>query len=84
MTDNKNTFLAIVLSAIVLLAWQFFVGMPQMEKQRQQAQQQQQQAPKQPTPAPGQPGTSGTPTPIPGTAPGAPQLHATASSKRVT
>jgi YidC/Oxa1 family membrane protein insertase len=68
MTDNKNTFLAIVLSAIVLLAWQFFVGMPQMEKQRQQAQQQQ-QAQKQPTPVPGQPGTSGTPTPVPGTAP---------------
>jgi YidC/Oxa1 family membrane protein insertase len=62
MTDNKNTFLAIVLSAIVLLAWQFFVGMPQMEKQRQQAQQQQ-QAQKQPTPTPG------TPVPAPGTAP---------------
>ena len=38
MTD-KNTILAIVLSAIVLIAWQYFVGMPQ-----QQAHQQQQQA----------------------------------------
>jgi YidC/Oxa1 family membrane protein insertase len=40
MTDQKNTILAIVLSAIVLIAWQYFYGMPQMEKQRQAAQQQ--------------------------------------------
>ena len=42
MTDQKNTILAVVLSALVLLGWQYFVGMPQMEKQRQIAQQQQQ------------------------------------------
>ena len=64
MTDQKNTFLAIVLSAIVLLAWQYFVGMPQMEKQRQAQQQQQQQAQKQ-APAPGTPAPSGTPAPAP-------------------
>jgi YidC/Oxa1 family membrane protein insertase len=59
MTDNKNTILAIALSALVLIAWQFFFAMPQ-EKARQeklQAQQQQQQlAQKQQTgqaPAPG-------------------------------
>ena len=55
MTDQKNTILAIVLSAIVLIGWQYFVGMPQMEKQRQEAQlkqqQQQQQQPQQPAPA---------------------------------
>jgi YidC/Oxa1 family membrane protein insertase len=39
MTDQKNTILAIALSAMVLIAWQFFVGLPQMEKQRQEAQQ---------------------------------------------
>ncbi len=47
MTDNKNTILAIVLSALVLIGWQFFVAMPQ-EKARQeqlQAQQQKQGAP---------------------------------------
>ena len=38
MTDQKNTILAIVLSAIVLIAWQYFVGLPQMEKQKQEAQ----------------------------------------------
>ena len=37
MTDNKNTIIAIVLSAIVLIGWQYFVGMPQMERQRQEA-----------------------------------------------
>ena len=42
MTDNKNTILAIVLSAVVLIAWQFFIGMPQ-QKARQEALQQQQQ-----------------------------------------
>jgi YidC/Oxa1 family membrane protein insertase len=39
MTDQKNTILAIALSALVLIAWQFFVGLPQLEKQRQEAQQ---------------------------------------------
>jgi YidC/Oxa1 family membrane protein insertase len=57
MTDQKNTILAIVLSALVLIAWQYFIGMPQMEKQRQEAQlkqqqqQQQTQTPAQPAPA---------------------------------
>ena len=36
MTDNKNTILAIVLSAVVLIAWQYFYGMPQ-QKARQEA-----------------------------------------------
>ncbi len=44
MTDQKNTILAIVLSAIVLIGWQYFIGMPQMERQRQEAQLKQQQA----------------------------------------
>ncbi|MBM3528176.1 MAG: membrane protein insertase YidC, partial [Alphaproteobacteria bacterium] len=57
MTDQKNTLLAIVLSAIVLVVWQYFYGMPQMEKQRQDAQQKQQQAQQQTPPAtPQQPG----------------------------
>ena len=66
MTDQKNTILAIVLSAIVLIGWQFFFGLPQVEKQKQiQAEQQQAQqgpkpqagAPAQPAP-PSQPGTT--------------------------
>ena len=38
MNDQKNMILAIVLSALVLIGWQYFVGMPQMEKQKQEAQ----------------------------------------------
>jgi YidC/Oxa1 family membrane protein insertase len=67
--DQKNTILAIVLSALVLVAWQYFVGWPQMEKQRleaqQKAQQQQQQAPGQPGQAP-QPSQTVTGPQLPG------------------
>ena len=63
MNDQKNTILAIALSALVLIGWQYFIGMPQMEKQKQDAQLRQPQQ----TPATGTPGTA----PTPGT-PGAP------------
>src|SRR6476646_6555045 len=79
MTDQKNTILAIVLSALVLIAWQYFVGLPQMEKQKQEAQlkaqQEQIQKPQsqqqsgQATPAApaGQPGAvPGQPATVPG------------------
>src|SRR5437868_4391307 len=59
--NDKNTIIAIVLSAVVVLGWQDFIGMPQMEKQRQEAQLKQQQQTQQ-APAP-------TTTPAPGTAP---------------
>ena len=55
MNDNKNTILAIALSALVLLAWQYFFALPQ-EKARQEQLQAQQQAQKQNVPAPAQPG----------------------------
>ena len=54
MTDSKNTILAIVLSALVLIAWQFFFAMPQ-EKARQEKLQAEQLAQKQQVP-PSQPG----------------------------
>ncbi|MGZ5867271.1 MAG: membrane protein insertase YidC [Xanthobacteraceae bacterium] len=55
MTDNKNTILAIVLSALVLLGWQYFFAVPQ-EKARQEQLQAQQQKQSAPTAAqPGQP-----------------------------
>src|SRR6202162_3222478 len=40
MTDNRNTILAVILSGLVLLGWQYFFNLPQLEKQRaaQQAQ----------------------------------------------
>ena len=72
MGDQKNTILAIVLSAIVLIGWQYFVGIPKMEKQRQEAAQQQLQQP-----APGAAPTPGTSAPgvVPGPqGQGVPQL----------
>ena len=72
MTDNKNTILAIVLSALVLLGWQYFFAAPQ-EKARQEQLQAQQQ--KQNTPTAAQPGQ---PVP-PAVQTGAPQVPGQAS-----
>ena len=54
MTDNKNTILAIALSAIVLIGWQFFFAMPQ-EKARQEKLAAEQLTQKQQPGKPGQP-----------------------------
>jgi YidC/Oxa1 family membrane protein insertase len=68
MTDNKNTILAIALSALVLLGWQYFFAVPQ-EKARQEQLQAQQQKQTVPTPAqPGQPPTQAVTPQIPGQA----------------
>ena len=77
MTDNKNTILAIVLSALVLLGWQYFFAVPQEKARQEQLQAQKQNLP---TPAqPGQPARapaqSGTPQ-VPGQA-GAPAAATT-------
>jgi YidC/Oxa1 family membrane protein insertase len=66
MTDQKNTILAIVLSAIVLIVWQVYFATPQLEKQKQIQQQQQAQERSQQPPAAQQP--AGAPA-APGTAP---------------
>ena len=55
MIEHKNTILAIVLSLIVVVGWQFLVGYPQMEKQRHEAELKQQQQ-TQVQPGTGQPG----------------------------
>src|ERR1700749_2370072 len=94
MTDNRNMILAVILSGVVLLAWQYFYNVPQMERQRaQQAQQAelQKSAPKQPADttspatAPPQPG-SAAPPPSPPAASAAPVVsrdQALAESQRV-
>jgi YidC/Oxa1 family membrane protein insertase len=73
MTDQKNTILAIVLSALVLIGWQIYFGIPQMEKQKQiQQQQQQAQERAQPSGAPAQqPGATQQPGAPPQAVPGA-------------
>ena len=64
MTEHKNTILAIVLSLVVVVGWQFFVGYPQMEKQRQEALlKQREQA--HPQPGASQPGAAQPATPAP-------------------
>ena len=65
MTDNRNTILAVILSGLVLIAWQYFYNMPQMEKQRA-AQQAQSETTK---PAP-QGGTATSPSTTPQTGAG--------------
>jgi YidC/Oxa1 family membrane protein insertase len=71
MTDNKNTILAIALSALVLLGWQYFFAVPQ-EKARQEQLQTQQQAQKPNAPTAAQPGqgpsTQAGPAQMPGQA----------------
>jgi YidC/Oxa1 family membrane protein insertase len=78
MIEHKNTILAIVLSLIVVVGWQYFIGYPQMEKQRQeQLLKQQEQAKLQSGQQPGaQPATSATPT-TPAQQAGAPAVPGT-------
>jgi YidC/Oxa1 family membrane protein insertase len=38
MENNRNTILAVVLSGLVLIGWQYFFNIPQMERQRAQQQ----------------------------------------------
>jgi len=73
MSDQKNTILAIVLSALVLIVWQVYFGVPQMEKQKQIQQQQAQERSQQPPALPSQtPGAVPQTPPAPGAAPQAP------------
>jgi YidC/Oxa1 family membrane protein insertase len=64
MTDNRNTILAVILSGLVLIAWQYFFNLPQMEKQRAAQQAQSELAKPAPQATPGSPPqTGGAPTP---------------------
>jgi YidC/Oxa1 family membrane protein insertase len=86
MTDNKNTILAIVLSAIVLIGWQFFFAAPQEKARQEKLQQEQAQqlknAPKTSEPAQqaATPNQTGLP-PVPGQAP---QAAVAAPTNRAT
>jgi YidC/Oxa1 family membrane protein insertase len=64
MTDNRNTILAVILSGLVLLGWQYFFNIPQMEKQRaaQLAQQSQMTKPAQEAGSPPASGTAPAPS----------------------
>jgi YidC/Oxa1 family membrane protein insertase len=79
MTDSKNTILAIVLSAIVLIVWQYFFAIPQEKARQEQLAQQQAQTQKANPPAanqapagtPAAPGAAGAPPQVPGATPAA-------------
>ena len=58
MNDQKNTIIAIVLSALVLLTWQIFFGIPQLNNQK--AAQEQTQSSSHPRPS-----TAEAPVPVP-------------------
>jgi YidC/Oxa1 family membrane protein insertase len=74
MSDNKNTILAIVLSALVLLGWQYFFAIPQEKARQEQLQSQvQKQA------GPGQPGQPAQPIQPPAQ-PGTPQVPGQANA----
>jgi len=81
MTDSKNTILAIVLSAIVLIAWQYFVGLPQLAKQKQEVNQQQQA---QQTAQPGQAPTTPISPSQPNGAPTAPPNTVSTTAQPIT
>jgi YidC/Oxa1 family membrane protein insertase len=91
MGEHKNTILAIVLSLLVVVGWQYFVGYPQMERQREQAQLKQQEQAQ--TQQPGatqpsgnaQPGSNAQPSTTPGasTAPTAPGAAASPGQSAV-
>ena len=73
MKDHKNTIMAIVLSLLVVVGWQYFIGYPQMQRQQEAAKLKQQEQ-SQIQPGSTQPGStqSGAPQPS-ATQPGAPQ-----------
>jgi YidC/Oxa1 family membrane protein insertase len=68
MGDHKNTILAVVLSLLVVVGWQYFIGYPQMEKQRQQAELKQQE---QSQTQPGATNRAGTDQPVTANGPSA-------------
>ncbi len=67
MTEHKNTIIAVVLSLIVVIGWQYFIGYPQMERQRHEALIKQQEQAQQQPPAtqPHTAGASGAAPPVP-------------------
>ena len=81
MNDNKNLILAIVLSTLIIIGWQFFYSGPQQRQQQPQPQQQaQQQA--QPQAQPPAPGVSPQPEAVPGGL--APREQVLAQSPRIS
>jgi YidC/Oxa1 family membrane protein insertase len=74
MNDQKNTIIAVVLSAIVLIGWEYFYALPQKQRQEElQRQAQTTQVQQAPQATPGQPAPGqtlpGSTSAVPGAAP---------------
>jgi YidC/Oxa1 family membrane protein insertase len=85
MSDNRNTILAVILSGIVLIGWQYFYNIPAIEKQRAAEIAAKQSS--QTTPAPGSAATTPAPqsgTPAAGAIPGGPTAAPVAVQSRET
>ena len=81
MTDNRNMILAVILSGVVLLAWQYFYNVPQMERQR--AQQAQQAELQKPAPKPAETTSPSSAPPQPGSTAPSPAAPAASSPAAV-
>ena len=75
MGEYKNTILAILLSLIVVVGWQYFIGYPQMQRQQEQAQLKKQEQ-TQAQPGQAQPGAT-QPSPSQASAPPVPNAPTT-------
>jgi YidC/Oxa1 family membrane protein insertase len=87
MTDNKNFILAIILSSLIIFAWQYFYAAPQIDKQKRVQEQTQQTEQGQPAPAQTQGASPGVVPQAPGSTQGAqaqPRELVVQSSPRVT
>src|SRR6201995_3527935 len=82
MTDNRNMILAFILSGVVLLAWQYFYNVPQMERQR--AQQAQQAELQKSTPKPAESKSPSRAPPPPGSSPPPPAAPAASNAPAVS
>jgi len=71
MLENRNTIIAIILSGLVLIAWQYFYNIPQMERQRAQQQQAELAKATQPNSTQAAPAASPSTVPQAGNAPSA-------------
>ncbi len=79
MPDNRNTIIAIILSGLVLIAWQYFYNVPQMERQRTE-----QQKHTELVKPPAKPSSSASPSSAPQTANTPPAVTSTANAPVVS
>ncbi|CDX16280.1 Membrane protein insertase YidC [Mesorhizobium sp. ORS 3324] len=83
MENNRNFFITIALSVLILTLWQVFYMNPRMEQQREQARIEQQRAEAQKKEAgAANSGAAGTQAPAPGTIPSAPGSEAVTAASR--